>query len=470
MNEVLLGVRTVGADRQASLAEPQSIRWANNFAQDAPNIRVPIPGPKSLALMSRRDRHTLGDFSWVTRQPIGFAGGNGVTIDDVDGNRLIDLTHGHMAAGLGHGNPEICDAIDRQTRRLMNLRNFPTEVQVELTERLAEITPGDLNIFGFYSSGTEAMEGAMRVARAVTGGHEFLSFYGDYHGKTSGAVATSEVGNRSTGPRLSGFTTVPGGYCRRCEFKLEPSTCGLHCLEFAERAMKVNSHGALAGIIAEPVTNGSGARVYPSGYLRGLREIADRNKVMLIFDEHASGLGRTGTWWAGDREGVIPDIMFFGKTLGNGYPITCVAVSEKYRERVAWTSHSSTHGGQPVGCAAALMTLDIIMRDGLVEHIASSGPALLQTMKEIEARHSIVGAAQGLGYLLGFEFVDPATGMVSSSIAAQVSDACFRNGVCTSTAGSALRVSPMFVTSRSVALRAIDLIEQAIAEVESRLP
>jgi len=273
--------------------------------------------------MSRRDRYEFGEFSWVTGLPVGLSKGRGVTLDDVDGNRYIDLTHGHCAAGLGHGNPEISDAIDAQSRELMNVRNFPVEIRIKLMERLASITPGDLNLFAFYSSGTEACEGAMRAARAITGGHEFLSFYGDYHGKTVGAIATAESGSRNTGPRLGGFVTVPAGYCHRCEFKLEPSTCGLHCLDFAERAMKANSHGALAGIIIEPVTNGSGARVYPPGYLRGLREIADRNNVPLIFDEHASGLGRTGTWWAGDREGVVPDIMFFGKYLGNGYPITC---------------------------------------------------------------------------------------------------------------------------------------------------
>jgi 4-aminobutyrate aminotransferase-like enzyme len=456
---------------QAHRSEPRSIQWANQFAKSAPLIRTPIPGPASLALARRQQQHLLGDFLWVSRQPIGFARGDGVTMQDVDGNLYIDLTHGHMGAGLGHGNPEVCDAIDQEMRKLMHLRNFPTEANVRLRERLAEITPGDLNLFAFYSSGTEAAEAAMHVARCITGGHEFLSFYGDYHGKTMGAIATAGGGhgNQSTGPRLGGFTAVPGGYCRRCEFKLEPSTCGLHCLEFAERAMKRNSHGALAGIIIEPVTNGSGARVYPPGYLRGLREIADRNKIMLIFDEHATGMGRTGTWWAGDREGVVPDIMFFGKSLGNGYPITCVALSEKYRQQTAWTTHSSTNGGQPAACAAALTVLDIVIRDNLVDHVARSGPALLIAMKRIQSRHPIVGAAQGLGFLLGFDFIDPATDQPSAKIAWDVADACFRRGVCVSSATSAMRVSPMFVSTEEIALKALDIVEEGIAEVESRL-
>jgi 4-aminobutyrate aminotransferase-like enzyme len=452
-------------------SEPESVQWASQFARDAPKIRTPIPGPASLALARRQKRHLLGDHLWVSRQPIGFARGDGVTMEDVDGNLFIDLTHGHMGAGLGHGNPEICDAIDSQMRKLMHLRNFPTEIHVALRERLAQITPGDLNLFGFYSSGTEAAEAAMHVARAITGGHEFVSFYGDYHGKTVGAIATAGGGhgNPTTGPRPGGFITVPGGYCRRCAFKLEPSTCGLHCVQFAEEAMKRNSHGALAGIIIEPVSNGSGARVYPPGYLRGLREIADRNNIMLIFDEHATGLGRTGTWWAGERDGVVPDIIYFGKSLGNGYPITCVAVSEKYRDKTSSMPHSSTHGGQPTACAAALAVVDIIIRDRLVDHVARSGTALLAAMKAIQARHPIVGAAQGAGYLLGFDFVDPKTDRVSIDIAWDVADACFRRGICVSTSRSEMRVSPMLVSSQAVALRALGIVEEAIVEVESRL-
>jgi 4-aminobutyrate aminotransferase/4-aminobutyrate aminotransferase/(S)-3-amino-2-methylpropionate transaminase len=374
-----------------------------------------------------------------------------------------------MAAGLGHGNPEVADAIDQQTRKLMNVRNYPTVPRVELMERLAEVTPGDLNLFAFFSSGTEATEGAMRVARAVTGGHEFLSFYGDYHGKTTGAIATADSGTATTGPRLGGFVTVPGGWCHRCEFKLEPSTCGLHCVDFAERAMQANSHGAMAGIIAEPITNGSGGRVYAPGFLAGLRAMADRNHALLIFDEHATGMGRTGTWWAGEDEGVIPDVIIFGKYLGNGYPITMIAVRDSFRDALAGASVTSTHGGQPTACAAALAVLQIIQRDRLVEHVRRSGEACLRFLQEMQAHHPIIGIAQGKGYLLGLEFVDPATGVPSPRIAVQVAATCMAKGVCVSPTGPTIRVSPMIVTSEAVALRTFGLVEEAVTEVETAL-
>lgn len=450
-------------------ALPASIEWANSFAVNAPNIRVPIPGPQSLRLYERRNRHELGAFPWVDPVPVGYAGGAGVTVDDVDGNRLIDLTHGHTATGFGHGNPEVAQAIAAQARELTNIRNYPHELRIRLMERLSAITPEDLNLFSFYSSGTEATEGAMRVARSLTGGHEFLSFYGDYHGKTGGSTATSDTADMSTGPRGGGYTIVPAGWCHRCEFKLEPSTCGLHCVSFAERAMQAHSQGRLAGIIIEPISNGSGARVYAPGFLQGLREIADRHGIPLIFDEHATGLGRTGTWWAGDHEGVVPDMIIFSKTLGNGYPIVAVAAREGYRQAAERTSHSSTHGGQPMACAAALAVLDIIERDGLIAHVRETGGELLVQMQRIADRRAIVGAAQGKGFLLGFEIVDPTTGQPSSQLMMQVANAMLRCGLCISPSYSVIRVSPMLVTSRETALRALDICEAAMIEVEETL-
>jgi 4-aminobutyrate aminotransferase-like enzyme len=319
-----------------------SIEWANRLAADAPSISGEIPGPNSQALYDRaHHRHYGPYYDMINRLPVAFDHGDGVTLTDVDGNRYLDFTHGHMVAGLGHGHPAVVEAITRQARRLMNVREFPTAERVHLEERLREITPGDLNYFQFFNTGTEMTEAALRLARAATGGHEFVSFYGDYHGRTTSSAATS-YGNRAGGPRPSGFITLPSGFCYRCEFEKTFPDCGIYCLDFMERAMQTNSHGALAGIIAEPITNGSGARVYPDGYLRKLRDIADRNNVLLIFDEHATGLGRTGKWFAADHEGVVPDALLLAKWLGNGFPITVLAIREKWKDALPRPSLFST--------------------------------------------------------------------------------------------------------------------------------
>ena len=446
-----------------------SVTWASSFAKDAPAMRAPFPGPRSLELYQRCRNREFRAFPWVRQVPVAFESGAGVTLQDVDGNRYIDLTHGHMGAALGHANPEVADAVDHQLRTLSHLRNQPTEVRAELQDRLARLTPGDLNLFAFYSSGTEAAEGAMRVARAVTGGHEFISFYGDYHGRTSSAMGTSFGGSRMTGPRPGGYVTLPNGYCHRCEFKLTPSSCGIYCLDYAERAIKMNSHGALAGIIAEPITNASGARVFPTGYLRRLREIADRFGALLIFDEHATGLGRTGAMWAGDHEGVIPDVIYFGKYLGNGYPITVVATREDYRAKLEPERQGSTHGGQPLACAAALAVVRILERDDLTGHARRTGEPCLRQMKGVAARSSIVSDARGRGLQLAYELADPKTGLPSTEIADKVYAACVERGVLTSPVGPNLRISPMMVTSESAALKAFELVAAAIEHVENRL-
>lgn len=466
--EIVREASNVGAGATATPVDPPSVAWASSFAASAPMITGPVPGPNSIALHRRCASREFGIFPWVEKMPVGFASGIGVTLEDVDGNRYIDVTHGHMAASLGHANPEIIAAVETQIRKLAHLRNNPTEIRAELMERLAAITPGDLNLFAFYSSGTEAAEAAMRVARAVTGGHEFISFYGDYHGRTTGAAATS-WGNQMSGPRLGGFISVPNGWCHRCEFGLKPSTCKLHCVDYIERAIRINSYGALAGIFAEPITNASGARVFAPGYLKGLRDIADRTGALLIFDEHATGLGRTGTMWAGDAEGVVPDVMFFGKYLGNGYPITVVACREQYRDALLMEGQSSTHGGQPVACAAALATITILERDNLTAHAARAGAACLQFMKGIEARHEVVGVAQGRGYQLAFEFVDPITKAPSPDMADKIFLECMKRGICPSLVHATIRVSPMMVASEAVALKILGIVDEAIAHVERQL-
>ena len=455
-------------DGTSAAEDPPSVVWASSFADNVPNIKGPVPGPRSIQLHQRCKSREFGIFGWVEKMPIGFESGEGVTLQDVDGNRYIDITHGHMSAALGHANPEVLAAIQAQMGQVMHLRNNPTEIRAQLMEKLASITPEDLNLFAFYSSGTEAAEASMRVARAVTRGHEFISFYGDYHGRTTGAAATS-WGNIMSGPRLGGFHTLPGGWCHRCEFGLEPSTCKLHCVDYVERAIHANSFGQLAGIIAEPITNGSGARVYAPGYLKGLRDICDRTGALLIFDEHATGLGRTGYMWAGDAEGVVPDIMFFGKYLGNGYPVTVVAIREKYKDALNMEGQSSTHGGQPAACAAALASLEILTRDNLTAHAARTGAACLQYMKGVQQRHGIVGFAQGRGLQLAFEFIDPITKSPSPSIADAVFVQAMSRGVCPSLVHATIRVSPMMVTSTPVALKALGIIEEAISHVERSL-
>jgi len=187
---------------------------------------------------------------------------------------------------------------------------------------------------------------------------------------------------------------------------------------------------------------------------------------VLIFDEHATGLGRTGVMWAGDAEGVVPDVIFFGKYLGNGYPITAVACRETFRQALNMEGQSSTHGGQPVACAAALASVEVLLRDNLTAHAARVGAVCLAEMQAIQARHAIIGVAQGRGLQLAFEFVDPISKAPAPTIAEKVYVECLKRGVCPSLVHAMIRVSPMMVASQAASLKALRVVEEAIAHVE----
>jgi len=448
---------------------PNSVTWANAAAVDAPSLSGDIPGPRSQALFEKTQRHQYGSyFQLVNMLPVAFVEGEGVTLVDADGNRYLDFTQGHMVAGLGHAHPRVTAAIAAQAGRLLNVRDFPTDARVALMEKLAGITPDKLDVFQFFNSGTEATEAGLRLARAVTGGHEFVSIYGDYHGRTTGAIATS-FGNPASGPRPSGFITLPGAFCYRCEFGKTHPDCAMHCVEFLERAMLTNSHGKLAGIIVEPVTNGSGARVYPDEFLPRLRALTDAHDMLLILDEFAT-FARTGTWFACEHYGVIPDALIFGKLLGNGMPISVLAVREQFKEALQQTQPSSTHGGQPGSCAAALAVLETIEADGLLEHAATVGAACLARMLEICDAHPSVGDARGKGMLMALEFVKDGETREPNVEAGQLFyKECLQRGLVVSGGGHAVRVCPPITISEATALRGFDIVEEAIGAVERQL-
>lgn len=459
----------MATERLSDVAFAGSVEWGNALAKDAPSIRGPLPGPRSRELFEKTQKYQYGSyFHMVNMLPVAFTEGEGVTLVDADGNRFLDFTQGHMVAGLGHGHPRVAEAIGKQAKRLLNVRDFPTDVRVELMERLAAITPGDLNVFQFFNAGTEATEAALRVARAATGKHEFVSISGDYHGRTTSAIATS-MGNPATGPRPSGFLTVPGAFCYRCEYKMTYPDCAMHCVDFAERLILSNSHGQLAGIIAEPITNGSGGRVYPDEFLPRLRKLADRHNMLLIFDEFATFV-RTGKWFASEHYDVVPDVAIIGKMLGNGFPISVLAIREGLKDALQETQPSSTHGGQPGACAAALAVLATVEEEKLLDHVTDVGRACLERMQKIRDAHPAVGDARGKGLLLAFDFVkDKGTREPDFRAGQLFYKNCLERGLVVSGGGNVVRVCPPIVISEETAMRAFDIAEEAIAALEREL-
>jgi 4-aminobutyrate aminotransferase-like enzyme len=404
----------------------------------------------------------------VRLHPVAFESGLGVALTDVDGNTYLDFTSGTAVANLGHSHPTIAEAIASATRLLANVHDHATGHKARALEALASVTPPGLDVFNLFTSGTEAIEGAMRVAREVTGRQGFVSLADDFHGRT-GSAASVSAGRTSNALRSPESLIVAGGCRAGCRLGGTPAECGLACAAFAEEAIAQNMPGGLAGAVVEPVQNRNGATTYPPGYLARLAATVRRHGGLLIFDEIATGFGRTGAWFAGEAEGVVPDILAIGKGLGNGFPISAVAVREEHRDALAAAFPSSTFGGNPVACAAAAAVIEVMKAEGLVEHAAEVGSFALARLKEMKQRHPIIGSVRGRGLLLGIELVTDRETMAPNVKAGHIAYVeGWRHGIAWSTYDHILRMAPPIVISKEDLARGLDLVGESIAVAEKQ--
>jgi 4-aminobutyrate aminotransferase-like enzyme len=402
----------------------------------------------------------------VKLHPVAYESGAGVTLTDVDGNTYIDFSSGIVITNLGHAHPRIAEAVARAASQLDNVHDFATPWKVEALEALASVTPGDLNLFTFFSSGTEAIEGAMRVARAITGRSGFVSFHRDYHGRTGGAASVT-ASRASNAARDPGNYLLPSGHCYRCSLGLTHPACGLRCASFAGESIDQNLPGQIAGAVMELVTNGNGATVYQPGYVSAVADVVRSRGGVFIADEVATGFGRTGAWFASQDEGVLPDIMAIGKGMGNGFPVTAIAVREEFAEALEVSYPSTSYGGNPMACAAVVEVIKVMKEEQIVEHARRVGEHALEVMRGIAERHPIVGEVRGRGTLLAMELVkDRATREPFVEAGDLVYQEAFRRGVAWATAGNILRITPPIVMSEEIMSKGLSIVEEAIAHAE----
>ncbi len=306
----------------------------------------------------------------------------------MDGNTYIDFSSGIYVTGLGHCHPKVTEAVQKAAGELMNAHDFTTPIKMKLLEKLAEIAPGEgkkkLNGMQFYDSGTTAVEAGLRVMRAATGKFEFISFHRDFHGKTMGAVGLARL-DVSQGLRAPGFFLVPRGNCYRCEFRQKYPECDLMCVDYIRTVINEETAGRVAGIVLEPIQGWAGSVIPPDGWIQKLRALCDELGIMLMADEVLTCMARTGKMFAMEHWDIVPDVMTLGKGFGNGFPVTAMLVAEKYKEVIEKISASTSYGGNPMACAAALASIEVIEEENLCERSAHLGEILLARMKEMEA-------------------------------------------------------------------------------------
>lgn len=446
--------------------------WWKKDAEGIPSLKTDLPGPKSVEMHENTSKYMRGLSGQVQLFPVCFDKGFGITLTDVDGNKYLDFSSGIYVTSLGHCHPKVSEAVAYWAKRLMNAHDFTTPVKEKLMEKMADVLPGNLNAIQLYSDGASAVESGIRAARAITGKHEFLSCFRDFHGKSMAAVSCAQMVRGdvfSYGPtRAPGFYMIPRPNPYRPTFTKADGTIDTdQYIDFYEEFIREGTVGNVAAFVLEPVQGWGGSIFPPEDFFPKLRKFCDDRGILLMDDEVLAGMGRTGTWLAMDHYNVVPDIVTFGKSFGNGFPVTAMVVKEEYAEALDKISASSSYGGNPMACAAALASIEVIEEEDLLENSTRVGQFIIDRMNKMKDAHPIIGDVKGKGMLLGLELVkDKATKEPFNEAGKLVYQKAFRKGLAWIPAGHILRMSPPIIMDEHYASMGLDMIEEAIAEVE----
>ena len=428
-------------------------------------------GPRSREIVAREARHQApGSQGFALYAGLAMAEGRGSTLIDEDGNRYIDFIAGIAVGSVGHCHPRYVEAIKRQAERI-TFSSFTTETRARFLERLASVTPAGLGRIQLFSGGAEAVEAALRLARAATGKREVVGFWGGFHGKTGGVLGLlGSDFKHKLGPFLPGQYLSPYGYCYRCPLRLTYPSCGIACAEFLRDVIRYQTGGDIAAVIVEPIQGTAGNIVPPEGFVRAVAQIAREHGALLIADEMITGFGRTGTMWGTAHDGVVPDVMTVGKGMGGGFPLTGVISTDELTASRPWSNpsaSSSSYGGNPLAAAAGLAALEIILGEHLVDNAERVGKVMLGRLLAMRERHRCVGDVRGKGLLLGLELVrDRATKEpVGRDVTQALYQECLRRGLAAMTYSYAVRINPPLVITEDEALAGLDILDEALAVV-----
>jgi len=445
-----------------------------------PRLRPTIPpaapraaGPRSLALFEAEAEFLApGTQSVALFSKLCIDRGEGALLFDVDGRRYIDLLAGVGVASLGYAHPKFVAAIQRQVARI-HVGSFTSENRAALVKLIAEVTPGDLSRTQLYSSGAEAVESTLRLAKSHTGKTEVIGFWGGFHGKTGGVLPLlGSSFKHGLGPLMPGEYSTPYASCARCAFDKTFPSCEWHCVEFLRRKIQLETTNDVAAIIVEPIQGTAGNVVPPPGYLRMLRSLADSLGAVLIADEMLTGFGRSGTMFAIEHDGVVPDIMTIGKGFGGGFPMTGLVARESVANSKPWANpsgSSSSYGGNPLAAAAARVAIETILEEGLVEHSRALGARMMAEMKTWERTIPIVHDVRGRGLMIGMDLVVPGTRrLLGKEMTRWIFDTLLGRGVLAMIYNPEVRINPPLVIREAEAMEALATMKQVLEEAAER--
>ncbi|MFI5346200.1 MAG: acetyl ornithine aminotransferase family protein [Elusimicrobiota bacterium] len=435
---------------------------AKSSTHDYPRILTAPPGPKAKAVIARDNAYASP--SYIKEYPLVIAGGKGAMVEDVDGNRYIDWMAGIAVSSTGYNHPKVVAAIHEAADKFLHIcgTDFYYQGFSDLVEKLSKSAKGKEKRRVFLTnSGTEAVEGAVKLARHHTKRHALISFHNAFHGRSYAAMSlsSSKVKYRKNfGPLLPGVYHLPFHNPYRNTFE--------DCVKAAHQLFETQvSPDEVAAVIMEPL-QGEGGYVLPSKeFLQFWRDLCTEYGIVLIFDEIQTGVGRTGKMWAADVMGVEPDVILSAKGLGSGMPIGAIIAKESV---MTWPrgSHGSTYGGNPVACAAALATLNLVEGE-LAANAAKMGARLLAGIKKLQAKHACIGDVRGAGLFIGVEFVkNRATKEADAELVGKLEQLAFTKGLLLLGCGkSVIRIAPPLVLSEYDVDKGLEIFDACLSEL-----
>ena len=443
------------------------------MALKAPHIQTEIPGPRSRSLVEHEQRHLApGLQGFALSSGIAVERAQGSVIEDVDGNRYVDLIGGIGVNSLGHRHPAWTKALHEQLDKV-TVGSFTSAPRADLINEVAKVTPKGVDKVQLYSSGAEAVESAFRLAMNHTGHQEVVGFWGGFHGKTARALSANGAGNaKSYGPIPPGHV-LPFANCYRCPLKLEPRSCGIACADLARDQLRHQTAGSVAAVIMEPLQGTAGNVIPPPEFMVRAQEIAREHGAVFISDEMITGFGRTGRWFACERSGVTPDIITIGKGFGGGFPISGVVAKGEIAQAKPWANpsgSSSSYGGNPLAAAAALASIQILHRDNVLQNVREVGAAMLDELRTWPDRLRWVGDVRGEGLFLGVELVSDRETKepLARKICGEIFQDGLRRGLLAMSYTHAIRLQPALTIEKDLGLTGLALLRESIAAVAAR--
>ena len=437
--------------------------------------KMELPGPKSRALIDRKNKCTARGISQGT--PLFIEKASGAVMTDVDGNEYIDFYGGIGVLNAGHCPRPVVDAIKEQAEKLIHTCFMVSmyEGWVELAEKLIQITPikGDLKVT-YVSSGAEAVENAIKIARSYTKRTGVIAFEMAFHGRTNLAMGlTSKVRpyKYGFGPFTPEIYKLPSAYCYRCYYRSTYPGCGMHCLEQFERffAAEVEAE-TIAAMIIEPVQGEGGFIVPPKEFLPGLKTIAEKHGIVLIADEIQTGFGRTGKMFAVENYGVEPDLITMAKSIAAGMPLSAVVGKAEIMDAPGPGMIGGTFAGNPLACAAGLATINYIEQEKLTARAVKIGASVVDRLKGMQDKYPLIGDIRSLGAMIGIELVkDRETKEPAKDETAQITQECLSQGLVIISAGvygNIIRMlMPLVITDEQLE-KALNILDGAFAKVQ----